>query len=297
MRDVLLFGASSMLGWSIWRARGAMDVEGFCNGNTRELPPGIESGLHLDDELAVALLFKRARPRIIIHCAGVCDVETCEKSPEFAHSVNVIGTRNLLKYAPVTTRIVYLSSDHVFGGAVSGSGPYFEDSPAAPISCYARTRVAAEELVLARSNSLVIRSGLWIGPSATGKIGHLDWLRDRHRRGLPMTVVSDEVRSTVWAEDAGRRVWDLARSPITGVRHLTATRAVARPETAAFVNAHFAIGATFGVEPRANRRMPHLGNVELATRYTDALAQPLPSVITSPGSGSREPPSAAPHPR
>lgn len=281
VRDVLLFGVGSMLGWSIWRVRGAVDVEGFCNGNTRELPPGIESGLHLDDELHVALLFKHARPRLIIHCAGVCDVEVCEQSPEFAHSVNVIGTRNLLAYAPAETRIVYLSSDHVFGG---NAGPYFEDSPVAPISHYARTRVAAEQLVLARGNSLVIRSGLWIGPSATGKIGHLDWLRDRHRRGLPMTVVSDEVRSAVWAEDAGCRVWELARSSITGVRHITATRAVARPEIAAFVNAHFAIGATFGVEPRANRRTPHLGNVELATRYGDPLARPLPAVTARPGS-------------
>lgn len=281
-----------MLGWSIWQARTG-PVEGFCNGNTRELPPGVEHGLHLDDELAVALLFKHARPSLIIHCAGVCDVGVCEESPEFAHSVNVIGTRNLLRYAPAETRIVYLSSDHVFGG---NAGPYFEDSPVAPISVYARTRVAAEQLVLAREHSLVIRSGLWIGPSATGRIGHLDWLRDRHRRGLPMTVVSDEVRSAVWAEAAGRRVWELAASAITGVRHLTATRAIARPEIAAFVNAHFEIGAAFDVEPRANRRTPHLGNVELATRYTDALAQPLPA-ITSPVPGARQPPSAAPHPR
>ncbi len=272
---MLLFGASSMLGWSIWRARGVSDVEGFCNGSTKELPPGIESGLHLDDELAVTLLFQHARPRLIIHCAGVCDVETCERSPEFAHSVNVVGTRNLLAYAPAETRIVYCSSDHVFGG---DAGPYFEDSPLAPISVYGRTRVEAEQLVLARPNTLVMRSGLWIGPSATGRIGHLDWLRDRHRRGLPMTVVSDEVRSTVWAEDAARRVWELARSAITGVRHITATRAIARPEIATFVNAHFEIGATFGTELRRDRRTPHLGNVELATRHTDELARPLPAI-------------------
>lgn len=276
MRDVLLFGASSMLGWSIWRARGARDVEGFCNGNTRELPAGIESGLHLDDELAVALLFRNARPRLIIHCAGVCDVEVCERSPEFAHSVNVEGTKNLLSYAPAETRIVYCSSDHVFGG---DAGPYFEDTVPAPISVYGRTRVTAEKLVLARPNTLVIRSGLWIGPSATGRIGHLDWLRDRHRRGLPMTVVSDEVRSAVWAEDAARRVWELAHAPLTGIRHIIATRAIARPEIATFVNAHFSIGATFGTEPRRERRTPHLGNVELATRYADELAAALPSVV------------------
>jgi len=275
--DVFLFGANSMLGWSILRA-GAPGVTPFCNGNTRTLPEGIERGIHLDDELAMALLFSHERPRLIIHCAGVCNVETCEKSPEFAHSVNVEGTRILAEYAPREARIVYCSSDHVFGG---DGGPYSEATATAPISVYGRTRVGAEQLMLARPNTLVVRSGLWIGPSSTGRIGHLDWLRDRHRRGLPMTVVTDEVRSAVWAEDAARRVWDLARSDLTGIRHITATRAVARPEIAAFVNRHFEIGATFGVQPRRERRTPHLGNVELATVHDDDLASPLPSVVSA----------------
>jgi dTDP-4-dehydrorhamnose reductase len=273
---VFLFGANSMLGWSILQARGTHPVVAFCNDNTRHVPEGIETSIHLDDEPSVVRLFAREHPALIIHCAGVCDVETCETSPEFAHRVNVEGTRFLLEHAPSDARIVYCSSDHVFGG---DRGPYFEDSATTPISMYGRTRVAAEQLVLARPNTLVIRGGLWIGPSSTGRIGHLDWLRDRHRRNLRMTVVSDEIRSAVWAEDAARRAWDLALSDVTGIRHITATRAVARPELAAYLNERFAIGASFDVEPRRARRMPHLGNVELATRHAGALAQPLPSVV------------------
>ncbi len=205
---VFLFGAGSMLGWSLWCARGDAPVTGFGNRDPRRWPEGIGRGLHLNDEAAVAGLFAREQPRLIVRCAGVCDV-----------------------------------------------------------------------LVLARANTLVVRSGLWIGPSATGRIGHLDWLRHRHRRGLPMTMVLDEVRSAVWAEDAARRVWALARSAITGIRHVTATRAVARPELARFVDRHFAIGATFGVQLRGERRAPHIGNVELATRHRDHLAAPLPAVV------------------
>ncbi|MBA3461814.1 MAG: sugar nucleotide-binding protein [Deltaproteobacteria bacterium] len=276
MSDVLLFGATSMLGWSILQARGAAGVRAFCNEATQRPPAEIVHAIDLDDEPAVIELFAREQPQLVINCAGVCDVGACEDSPEFARTVNVEGTRNLIEHAPPGTRIVHCSSDHVFGG---DAGPYHEDSPPAPISVYGRTRVESEEIVLARANTLVVRGGLWIGPSSTGRIGHLDWLRDRHRRGLPMTIVSDEWRSAVWAEDAARRVWDLARSPITGVRHITATRAVSRPELARYLVERFSIGATFSLESRHDRRAPHLGRVELATVYTDALAAPLPSVV------------------
>jgi dTDP-4-dehydrorhamnose reductase len=274
---IFLFGANSMLGWSMFRAR--RDVVPFCNGYTKRPPPEIERGVHLDDELAVSQLFAPGEdtPSLIIHAAGVCDVGTCEEAPEFAYSVNVEGTRILLDYAPASTRIVYLSSDHVFSG--NTGGPYREDTAPDPISVYGRTRVAAERLVLARPNTLVIRAGLWIGPSANGRLGHLDWLRSRHARNLPMTIVTDEHRSAVWAEDGAARAWALACSDVTGVRHIVATQIVSRPALATFLVDKFQIGAAFATESRRDRKTPHLGNVVLATMYSDALAAPLPSVL------------------
>lgn len=275
-RNVFLFGANSMVGWSIVRAGGLREIEAFCNGFTRSPPPGVTRGIHLDDELAVSRLFAREQPRLIIHCAGICCVETCETAAEFAYSVNVEGARILADYAPPEARIVYVSSDHVFGG---DDGPYDEAAAPRPVTVYGRTRVAAEQVLLARPNTLVVRAGLWIGPSANGRIGHLDWLRYRHGRGLPMTVVADEARSAVWADDAARRVVALARSGITGIRHITATRAVTRPALAHYLNDRFAIGARFAIQSRAARPFPHLGHVELATHHTDPLAAPLRSVL------------------
>ena len=278
--SVFLFGATSMLGWSILRAARPGETTAFCNSLTKASVDGIHAGIDLDDEPAVAALFAREKPSLIVNCAGVCDVGTCEQSPDFAHVVNVEGTRVLLAHAPADARIVHCSSDHVFSG---DGGPYDESSPPDPISVYGRTRVAAEELVLARPNTLVIRAGLWIGPSSTGRIGHLDWLRDRTRRGLPMTIVADEHRSAVWAEDAARRVWELARSTVVGIRHIVAPRIVSRPELARFLVGKFGIDATFDQETRAQRRersaTPHLGKVHLVTRYSDALAAPLPPVV------------------
>ncbi len=279
MSGAILFGASSMLGWSIWRARPG--VTAFCNTSTRRFPAGVAGGIDLDDEPAVAELFERVRPALIIQCAGVCDVENCEESPEFAWAVNVDAMRILIAHAPPEARIVYCSSDHVFSG---DTGPYREDSPTDPLSVYGKTRVAAEQLMLSRGNTVVVRSGPWIGPSASGKNGHLDWLRYRHGRGLPMTVVADEARSVVWAEDAAQRVWAIAESEITGIRHLVAARTVSRPELASYLSERFAIGAQFAVQQRSDKRAPHPGHVELTTLHRDALAHPLPSVVPYSGS-------------
>ncbi len=273
--EVFLFGATSMLGWSILRAA-PRPLTAFCNGHTRKPPAGVERGIDLDDPLAMYELFAAETPALIIHCAGVCDVEKCEQSPDFAYSVNVDSMQLLIDHAPPTTRIVYCSSDHVFSG---DTGPYDEASPIDPVSVYGRTRVAAERLLVDRPNSLIVRAGLWIGPSASGRNGHLDWLRYRHRRQLPMTVVADELRSAMWAEDAAQRVWELAHTDLTGIRHIVATHVVARPALAAYLAKRYAIDARLDVHYRRDRRTPHLGRVELATRYSDALARPLPSVI------------------
>jgi dTDP-4-dehydrorhamnose reductase len=272
--QTVLFGASSMLGWSLFRARES--VTAYCNSATRRPPAGVAGGIDLDDEAAVAELFTRERPALIIQCAGVCDVESCETSPEFAWAVNVEAMRILLAHAPPEARIVYCSSDHVFSG---DTGPYDERSPTDPLSVYGRTGVAAEQMMLARANTVIVRSGPWIGPSASGKNGHLDWLRYRHRRGLPMTVVADEMRSVVWAEDAARRVWEIADSSVTGVRHLVASRTVSRPELAQFLDAKFAIGARIEQQLRRDKRAPHPGHVELRTVHHDPLAAPLPAVV------------------
>ena len=96
---VALFGATSMLGWSILRAA-PEPILAFCNTGTRNPPPDVSAGIDLDNEGAVAALFDRIQPRLVINCAGVCDVATCEASPDFAHAVNVEGTRNVVTHAP-----------------------------------------------------------------------------------------------------------------------------------------------------------------------------------------------------
>lgn len=277
-RAAFLFGVNSIVGWSMARALAEHTLAHyFCNQHTR-IPAGMSwRRLNLQDREQVAAVLTRERPSLIIHCAGICNVEKCETSPAFAHEVNVRGMEVLLDHAPDDARVVYLSSDHVFSG---DGGPYYESSVPDPVSVYGRTRVLAEAMLRARRpDALIVRGGLWIGPSCSGRLGHLDWLRHRTRRGLPTTVVRDEHRSAVWAEVAARRVLAMTAAGLTGVRHVVARRIVARPVLAGYLNRRFAIGARIGIMTRADRPVPHPGRVDLRTEYGDAWAEPLESVV------------------
>ena len=130
-----------------------------------------------------------------------------------------------------------------------------------------------------RPDALIVRHGVGIGPSMSGRAGHLDWLRHRTTRGLPTTVISDEVRSVVWSEDLADRVWKLAHSDVRGIRHVAATRASTRVELARYLDARFDIGARLAVASRHEQSVPHIGNVELSTEHTGPLAIPLEGVV------------------
>jgi dTDP-4-dehydrorhamnose reductase len=275
-RSTLLFGATSILGYNLARLF-PETILPFVTPSKRVRQVGKWPALNLEDPHWPAVLFRQYQPDLLLYCHAVCDVPKCEAAPDWAREINIEHVRRVMAALPEKTRMIYVSSDHVFGG----DGVYDEQSPPCPISVYGQTRVAAEALVLSRESSLVIRVGLPIGTSANGRSGHWDWLRYRIRRQLPVTIVHDEYRSAVWVNDVAARVMRLAESNETGIRHVSATRAVSRVELANYLLSLLGESADYQCESRHQRAAPHLGRVELASVYQDELSQPLTSVIGS----------------
>ena len=273
----LLFGATSILGFSIAR-RFPDTVLPFITRANRAKSIRQWPVLNLEDPAWPDGVFRQYQPDLLLHCHAVCDVPRCEAAPDWAREVNLVYLKRVIEALPAKTRLVYVSSDHVFGG----DGVYDEESAPCPISVYGKTRVEAEEMVLKRPGSLIIRVGLAIGPSPNGRTGHWDWLRYRTRRQLPVTIVHDEYRSVVWANHLALRVMRLAEGDETGLRHVSATRAVSRIELANYLLDGFGESTNYQRESRHQRSAPHLGRVELASIYRGTLYEPLASVIDGP---------------
>jgi dTDP-4-dehydrorhamnose reductase len=272
--SILLFGATSILGFNLARLFPGIILPFISPGNrsrsVSHWPP-----LQLENHQWAKRIFAQSPATVLVYCHAVCDVPKCEAHPEWAHEINVQQLHRVMQVLPAHIRLVYVSSDHVFGG----DGEYSEHSHLCPISVYGRTRVTAEKMVLERHQSLVIRTGLAIGISPNGRTGHLDWLRYRTRRNLPITIVEDEYRSVVWVTDLSRRVIKLAQSTETGIRHIPATRAVSRVELAHYLMSVLGETPNFRCESRHLRPTPHLGRVELTSAHEDKFSRPLASVL------------------
>jgi dTDP-4-dehydrorhamnose reductase len=186
---------------------------------------GLNRGmLDLTDVAAIEARFRAEQPLAVVHCAALSRSPECERDPERARLLNVEVTRNLARLA-ATIPLVLFSTDLVFDGR---KGNYTETDPVNPLSVYARTKLAAEEIVLRNPRHLVIRTSLNAGCSPTGDRGMDEQLLRAWRAGRTMSLFVDEFRCPIPAEATVRAVWELLRVGATGIHHIAGAEKLSR---------------------------------------------------------------------
>ena len=93
---------------------------------------------------------------LIIPLAALVGAPLCNEDQVGAQSINTDAVKSLIKLSSVDQKIIMPVSNSGYG---VGEKDNFctESSPLKPISLYGRTKVAAEEMVLERSNSISFR--------------------------------------------------------------------------------------------------------------------------------------------
>jgi len=134
---ILVTGSSGFLGNSI--IEGLRDQYNVIGLSRTELRNNYLK-CDLTDELAVSKLAKSISPTIIIHAAGLKDIQRCEKKPKLAHLINVHMVRNVSNHFP-NAKIIYISTDYVFRG---DAGMYLEKDTPNPATVYGETKYQGE---------------------------------------------------------------------------------------------------------------------------------------------------------
>ncbi len=118
-----------------------------------EIPPPGTTGTPVDitDADDMAALMAEVRPDAVFHLAGAASVGQSFGDPEGTWKVNVEGTRGVLeglcRSAPDARMVIALSGEE-YGRVALEDLPVTEDTPLNPLSPYAESKVAADELCL-----------------------------------------------------------------------------------------------------------------------------------------------------
>ena len=109
---------------------------------------------------------------VVVHLGGVDEVRfACD--PDTAYAATVQATERVTAAAASSgaARVVYLSTVHVYGGALASGGQVTEDTAPAPTAPYAAARLASERIVQeGRAAAVVLRLTNAVGPPVTGAV-------------------------------------------------------------------------------------------------------------------------------
>jgi len=157
------------------------------------------------------------------------DVDGCERAPDMAYRVNLLGTRNVAVAAQQSdASLVYISTDYVFSG--DKGAPYWEYDRPDPLSVYGRTKWAGEQVTRnLLSRYYVVRTAWLYGRGHRNFVETVLKLADE-RDSVPM--VTDEVGSPTYALDLARALSLLIQRPAYGTYHLANAGTCSRYEWA-----------------------------------------------------------------
>jgi dTDP-4-dehydrorhamnose reductase len=208
--DYLVTGAKGQLGRVVMaqaqqRGRTVLGVD------LEEMP--------LESRAAIQKVIGEHRPRCVVHCGAITNVDGCEAEPLLACRVNGMSTAWIAEAAAaVGAAMIYVSTDFVFDGSQHGT-PWAVDAAPKPLSVYGLSKRLGEEAVLAhgRPDFWVVRTSWVFGP---GGKNFPRAMLDAAKKGTPLTVVTDQIGRPTMTHDLAEALLDVCeRRPAGGIYH------------------------------------------------------------------------------
>ena len=165
MKRVLFYGGASLLS-NIWSRYWKENFDVYIGLHKKWIEiEGVKS-IQLSEEINdLENLLKHYKIDIIVNCAGLANVEECEKNSDLAHYLNGYLPGELAKIAYMSkVKLLHISTDHLFDGEKKKSN---ETCTLNPLNTYAKSKAIGDNLVIENNSSaLVLRTNFFgNGPS------------------------------------------------------------------------------------------------------------------------------------
>ncbi|MDO5813915.1 MAG: dTDP-4-dehydrorhamnose reductase [Bacillota bacterium] len=157
------------------------------------------------------------RPDVIINCAGLTDLEKCEKDLSKAFKTNALGARNLSIVArKLEAKLVHISTDDVFDG--KSQKPYTEFDETHPKTAYGKSKLAGERYVKEFTYKHFIIRSTWVYGLGNNFINQV---LEKVDQGEDLSIASDQFGSPTSAKELARFIIHLIHTNEYGTYHAT----------------------------------------------------------------------------
>lgn len=178
--------------------------------------------LDITNQEEINHVFNKHKPHIVINTAAMTNVDACEDAKELCWDINVNAVDYLLQASEKhQAHFIHLSTDFVFDGE---AGPYKETDIPNPLSYYAKSKLASEQLIENSNynNTAIARTIIVFGTGDNLSRGNVVvWAKGALEKQQPINVVDDQFRSPTLAEDLAKGCMQIAEHKATGIYHLS----------------------------------------------------------------------------
>lgn len=239
---VVITGGSGLLALN-WACamRSKWDVVLGTHLRSVELAGTASCKLYIDDQVHLGLQLKQLSPDLVVHTAGLTNVDRCEEDPVLARQANAMISQNVAQAsASNDIKLIHISTDHLFAG---DSRFYSENSPTQPLNEYARSKLLAEMWVQqACPQALIVRTNFF-GWGYAQRQSFSDWIIYNLRAGKPLTLFDDVYVTPILADFLALAAHELAERGASGVFNAVGDDRLSKYEFALKLAKHFALPA------------------------------------------------------
>lgn len=227
---ILIFGQSGQISWELQRSLAPLGELIVLGSNSTQMCG------NFTNLSGIAESIQTIQPDMIINAAAHTAVDQIEKESDLAYQINTYAPEVLaLEAKKIGAWLVHFSTDYVFDG--SGTQAWLETDKTNPLSTYAKTKLAAEEKIVASGCKYLIFRTSWVY-AARGKNFAKTMLQLAKERDS-LSVIHDQIGAPTGAElvaDVTAHALRTAmQNNVTGIYHLTASGEVSWYEYAKFV--------------------------------------------------------------
>jgi dTDP-4-dehydrorhamnose reductase len=232
----------------------------------------------LIDRAAVRALLSDVAPDVVVHAAGLTDVDRCEREPDRAYAANRDAGANIASQLPSSARLVFVSTDQVYPDV---AGPHAEDA-VGPVNIYGRSKLAGEQAALQHPGALVLRTNFF-GPSRReGRASLSDFVIRSLSARQNATFFSDILFSPLHMATLGALVAEAMERGMTGVFNAGCRNGASKADFALAVARHKGLQtetSRIGNSTVLPDRVPRPKDMRMAVgRIEQALGRTMPTL-------------------